>query len=244
MRVDVIFLPQELETRSLDQAVAVIIDVLRASSTIATALANGCEELIPTQTVEEAVEMARSYGRGDFLLGGERKGNKIEGFDLGNSPAEYVPDRVKGKKIIFTTTNGTAVIKAAKGASAILIGSFLNLEAITQYALGLGRDIVFVCAGDGRRFALEDAVCAGMMCDYVCRVGDNVVESDSCIAARKIYDGFNGRISDALAMSEHGRYLEHIGLGADLGLCGQTNVLDVIPCMSEGHIVRRAPQTP
>ncbi|HHY47817.1 MAG TPA: 2-phosphosulfolactate phosphatase [Firmicutes bacterium] len=237
MRVDVTVVPQELEQRDLGDLCVVVLDVLRASSTIVTAMANGCEEIIPTATVEEAVEIAHSYGKGEFLLGGERKGNKIEGFDLGNSPSEYTPERVKGKKVIFTTTNGTRLLKATKGASTVVIGSFLNLEAATEYALNLGKDVILACAGDGRRLALEDLACAGMMADYLVSRGD-LSQSDGALAARLVYQAFRDDVGRALGTSEHGKFLINAGYAGDLELCSMLNVHTVVPCFSQGHIVR------
>lgn len=238
MRVDVAFLPQEIEGRDIGATSIVIIDVLRASTTIATAIFNGCEEVIPTSSVEEAVGIARGYEKGDFLLCGERKGKKIDGFDLGNSPSEYIPDVVGGKKLILTTTNGTAAIRSVRGAGSVFIGSFVNLDATVEKLESLGQDIIFVCAGENKRFALEDAVCAGMMVERI-RAG-GAEESDACLAARSIYRAYSNKIVDAFYASEHGRYLVSIGFEADLLACAQVGIIPVAACLYEGHVIREA----
>jgi len=239
VRIDVALVPQEIEARNLNGITAIVIDVLRASTTIACAISNGCDEVIPTTSVEEAVEISRAYARGDYLLCGERKGEKIEGFDLGNSPLEYTADRVAGKKIIITTTNGTGAIRAAKGADDVIVGSFWNISAACDRAVALGRDILIVCAGEGRRFALEDAVCAGMMCERIASMVA-VDESDGCVAARRLYASFRDGLEAAVASSEHARYLARIGFGDDVAAAVQADRVGVVPVLREGHIVRRA----
>jgi len=237
MRVDVAFLPQEIEGRDLGRVVAIVIDVLRASTTIATAIASGCEEIIPTASIEEAVEIAKGYGRSDSLLGGERKGTKVEGFDLGNSPLEYTPDKLKGKKLIFTTTNGTGAIKAVKNAGVVLVGSFINLSSAAEKARAGEMDILILCAGEGKKFALEDAICAGMMADRILSQGP-AEESDSCVAARKIYEAFEGDLASALASSAHGRYLMSIGFREDIEVAARVDQVSVVPYLCEGQTIR------
>ncbi|MGE5587619.1 MAG: 2-phosphosulfolactate phosphatase [Clostridia bacterium] len=239
VHIDVALVPQEIEARSLSGITAVVIDVLRASTTIACAISNGCDEVIPTISVEEAVEISRAYARGDYLLCGERRGEKIEGFDLGNSPLEYTEDRVARKKIIMTTTNGTCAIRAARAADEVIVGSCWNLSAACDRAVSTGKDILIACAGEGKRFTLEDAVCAGMMCERIASLIE-VDESDGCIAARRLYAAFRDNIEAAIAGSEHARYLARIGFGNDVAVAAQVDKVSVVPVLHGGHIVRRA----
>lgn len=240
-RVDVALVPQEVEARSLDGITAIVIDVLRAGTTITCAVASGCDEVIPTTSVEEAVEISKAYARGDCLLCGERKGEKIDGFDLGNSPMEYTEERVKGKKIIITTSNGTGAIRAVRTASNVIVGALWNLSAACERAASFGEDILIVCAGEGRRFTLEDAVCAGMMAERLAAMGD-VAQSDGCLAVRRLYEGFRSNIEAALSSSEHGRHLVQIGFGADIPVAAQVDRVDVVPVLEGGHIVRKYQQ--
>lgn len=239
VRIDVALVPQEIEARSLSGITAIVIDVLRASTTIACAISNGCDEVIPTTSVEEAVEISRAYARGDYLLCGERKGEKIEGFDLGNSPLEYTEDQVRGKKMIMTTSNGTGAIRAVKAAADVIVGSCWNLSAACERAVSLGRDILVVCAGEARKFALEDAVCAGMLCERIASMVE-ADESDGCLAVRRLYAGFRDGIEAALAGSEHGRHLARIGFAADIAAAAQVDRVDVVPVLHGGHIVRKS----
>ena len=235
MRVDVTVIPQELEQRDLGDACVVVLDILRASSTIVTAMANGCEEVIPTATVEEAVEIAHGYGKGEFILGGERRGNKIEGFDLGNSPLEYTRENVAGKKIIFTTTNGTRLLKIAKNAQCVLVGSFLNLSSVCEYLLSLNKDVILACAGDERKLALDDLACSGMMVDYLA-ARKEVELTDGAIVARTIYSAYRDHIEKALSSAEHGRFLIDAGYHKDVKFASSLDLYEVVPIFSQGHI--------
>lgn len=237
-RVDVALVPQEVEETSLNGITAIVIDVLRAGTTIACALANGCDEVIPTTSVEEAMEISRAYAKGDYLLCGERRGERIDGFDLGNSPSEYTEERVRGRKIIITTSNGTAAIKAVKAADNVMVGSLWNLSAVCERALSLGKDVLIVCAGEGGRFTLEDAVCAGMMADAIASVA-HPEESDGCAAVRRLSRDLCGDVATALSLSDHGRYLARIGFGRDIPVCAQVDKTSIVPMLEAGHVVRR-----
>lgn len=143
---------------------AVMFDILRASSTVSTALANGCKEIIPVVEVEDAFKLAETFPENSFLLGGERGAVKVAGFHLGNSPLEYCTDMVKDKTVILTTTNGTkAIRRAAEGSSQVLIGSILNASAVARELMARGQDVALVCAGTRGQFSLEDTLAAGLV---------------------------------------------------------------------------------
>jgi 2-phosphosulfolactate phosphatase len=198
VRVDVALVPQEIEGKSFEHITAIVIDVLRASTCIANAIANGCDGVIPTVSVEEAMDISRAYSRDDYLLCGERKNEKIDGFDLGNSPLEFTEDRVKGKKLIMTTTNGTRAIRTAKTAPSVIIGGLWNISACCELAVTLGRDILIICAGQNGRYAMEDAICAGIICPgnedclSICnllqRVGSRLKAFDACRILRRTHN--------------------------------------------------------
>ncbi len=162
MTVDVFFSPDVVDEASVEGKTAVVIDVIRATSTLVEALANGARAIFPTISTEEAVKLASSLGREDTLLCGERKGLKVEGFDLGNSPAEFTAEVVQGKQLVMTTTNGTRAFFAAEGADRVLAASFMNLSAVAG-ALDKVAGLVIVCSGRENRFSLDDALCAGVL---------------------------------------------------------------------------------
>ena len=161
MRVDVVLTPAAAIPTALAGCTALVIDVLRASTTMVTALANGCQALVPVAEVDEARRRVATMP--GALLAGERGGDPPEGFDLGNSPLEFTRERVGGRTIVFTTSNGTRALLAARPATAVGVAGFTNLSAASEWALGQGRSIVLVCAGELGARSTEDEVCAGLL---------------------------------------------------------------------------------
>ncbi|HWQ40918.1 MAG TPA: 2-phosphosulfolactate phosphatase [Desulfosporosinus sp.] len=222
----------------LEDKLVIVIDVLRATSTMVTALANGCQAIIPALTSEEAIE--RRLTVPGSLLGGERQGLKIEGFDLGNSPFDYVPEKVGGKRVIMTTTNGTRAIRDAVAAPMIWMASFLNMQSIVTAVLRQFEDnskyqgIVVFCAGTEERFDLPDTLCAGMLIDAL---GPNVAINDLGEAARMLYHSAENQLMDKIRESVHGKKLISLGFEQDLIYCSTPNILPIIPVFEEGEIV-------
>ncbi|NLY88537.1 MAG: 2-phosphosulfolactate phosphatase [Firmicutes bacterium] len=241
MRIDLAFAVGERDPSEFDGKTVVVIDVLRASSTILTALANGCPEVIPVAEPGDAFALAEKYGRDQFLIGGERKGLKIPGFDLGNSPEEYSKEVVAGKKLIFTTTNGAKAFLEAANAAEILVGAFLNVSRVSSYLKKTDREIFLFCAGKEGRMGLEDLLCAGMIIDNLAfAVKDESVEltdpaRTGMFAYRQIAG--MGQMVVALTQTDHGRYLSSLGLSGDLRYCGQVDLLSVLARLEEGRIV-------
>jgi len=236
-KLETLFIPEEIKNTELAGKLVVIIDVLRASSTIVTALANGCRGFIPILSPDKAKKKAQEFQNERVLLGGEREGIKIEGFDLGNSPREYKRELAKGKTIIFSTTNGVKTLEMVKGAHRIIIGSFLNLQAVCDYCTNYKGDISIICAGRKGKFSLEDTACAGMMINSLKDVfpGDHQ-EIDANLTAQLLYVKFGNNILEILRKSQHGRYLESIGLGEDLKFCSQLDLFHIVPIFRDGII--------
>jgi len=235
--LETLFIPEEIKNIELTGKLVVIIDVLRASSTIVTALANGCYGFIPILSPDKAREKAEQFEKERVLLGGEREGIKIEGFDLGNSPREYKIEAVKDKTIIFSTTNGVKTLEMVKGAHRIIIGSFLNLHAVCDYCANYKGDILLICAGKEGRFSLEDTACAGMFIDSLKdALSDTCQGSDANLTARLLYEKFGNNILEILRKSQHGQYLESIGLDEDLKFCSQLDFFRIVPIFKDGII--------
>lgn len=166
MNIDVLFKPGDINEGALKGKAAVVFDVLRATSTIVTALANGCRTVIPVEEIAEAIEIARALKEPaeNILLGGERGGERVPGFPHGNSPLEYTQEVVTGKVLVLTTTNGTrAIRRAARDASVLFTGSLLNARAVAHELWRLQVDAALVCAGTNGHFSLEDALAAGVV---------------------------------------------------------------------------------
>lgn len=236
MRIENLFTPSEIDESAVKGKTVVLIDVLRACTTVAYAMAGGCERIIPVATLEAATNLAASLDKKVTLLGGEREGKRIDGFDLGNSPLEYTSDVVKGKTIILATTNGTKAIAMSQGAKEILIASFVNMSSVIDYMCDLkGGSLTITCAGESNRFALEDAVCAGMLIDRLSN-NEEVELSDGAHAARLLYRDSKDSIAALLKTCEHGRYLESLGFGKDLDVCGKVDSLKILPIAIDGRI--------
>ena len=164
MRIETFLSSAEAEDGQFANTTVVVIDVIRATSTIVAALAAGARAVYPTLSSEEAIRLANSLGRHNTLLCGERRGLMIEGFDLGNSPAEFTPDRVSDISLVMTTTNGTRAFLAAEAADRVIVAALMNLSAVAA-AVSESEQVAFICAGKEGRFSLDDAVCAGLIPD-------------------------------------------------------------------------------
>lgn len=237
VRVDLALSRRELGRRSEAGRAAVVIDVVRASTTIAIALHHGCAGIVPARTLREARAIALRLGDG-ALLAGERAAAKIVGADLGNSPAEYGRERVEGKTVVLTTTNGTRAFRAIEGARDVIACAFLNVSAAARWLRRSSLDVLIVCAGRNGQFCLEDAVGGGMLIDRLLRLSDRSLQlSDAARAAHLVYSANRGDLLEVLRGCEWGRDITRKGFGPDLEVCAQVDLTDVVPVMREGRLV-------
>jgi len=224
----------------------VIVDVLRATSTILVALVNGAKEIIPAETVTTAAKIAKGKGK-SALLCGERAGKIIEGFDLGNSPFEYTKEIVKDKSLIFSTTNGTVSMHKARYASNCVLASFLNISIVAEYLNILNEDFTIICSGKLNNFCLEDFVFAGALISKLFKLDKNKSRyeiSDTEIAAKTLSKSLacvssslnKEKIVDMLNISEHGSYLKSLGFGDDLESCAEIDSYPYLPILNKGLI--------
>ena len=241
MRIDLCVTPGQTDELALRDRTVVVIDVLRASTTIVTALAGGAREIIPVATVESAVKISGNLFGDVILLGGERNGKMIEGFNLGNSPAEYTADRVKNKAIIFSSTNGSQALVRARYARALFVCAFVNAGTVAE-ALCRGKgDFTIVCAGNNGMLSMEDSVCAGMLIARVSAALDTPPElADGALAARTLFRAFGRGILKMMRTTDHGRHLQEIGFGEDLKICAGVDTLPVLPQL-DGNVIRVKP---
>lgn len=227
-------LPELCSAASLRGGIAVVIDLLRASTTITHALASGADRLIAFAKPAGAVAARPQLPHGSTVLGGERGGVRIDGFDLGNSPAEYTPQRVAGKTVLFTTTNGTRAALHAAAADQILFGCLANLSALVRH-IGVGdRPIHILCAGTDGLVSQEDCLCAGAIIDGLCAAGRPLDSDDQALMMRTLWRSVAGspdRILDVLLASSGGRNLVPLGFKADVELCARCDTTSVIPRM-------------
>lgn len=239
MILDVCFTP--VPPARPDRTVCLVIDVLRATSSLATMFARGIEGVLVAETVEEARRLAEADP--GVLLCGEERCLPPEGFDYGNSPGEFDGLGLRSKRAIMATTNGTRALAMAAGCRAVYAASMLNVSAAARAAIEAAAperlDIVALCAGTGGRFALEDAFCAGAVVDVIERAASDIELADGAKAALRLYRSYDGSTLDALGDASHARLLESIGLGEDVTFCAQRDAFDVTPrLVCEGGVLR------
>jgi 2-phosphosulfolactate phosphatase len=231
--------PTEIASR-----VVVIVDVLRASTTIAVALANGARTVIPLESSDAVVTRAKAFERTDVRMAGERKMLPIPGFDLGNSPREFTREAVEGKTVLMTTTNGTHAISASQSARDVIIGSYVNFSAVLtmlRTALRGDTDVAIVCAGREHQFALEDAGCAGRYVHHVTKRMSNVDTNDAAQACVLLDRKFADSVLRLFEASEHGRALRAAGFGDDLTACAEIDSYPIIPVYQDRQITKLGP---
>lgn len=247
-KLEVILSPVEFATlaqRDLSQAVCVVFDVLRATTSMVTGLSNGAECIIPVGDIPEALALKQQ--RPEVLLAGEREGLRIRAsltgsidFDLGNSPREFSPDRVRGKTIVMTTTNGTRALRACASASTVLVGSFLNLRATTVWLTNNHpQEVILVCSGTYEEPAMEDVLAAGAMCERLWPFYAAGHVSDAAEIARRVYPLFQPNLLEAMKHSRNGRrLLAHPELRDDVWLCVQRETSRIVAQLQPDGSVR------
>ncbi|MFM7663966.1 MAG: 2-phosphosulfolactate phosphatase [Bacteroidota bacterium] len=233
-RVEVCFTPGEYAYFKDEFETVVVIDVLRATSAICTAFQYGVAAIIPVPTIEEAL----AYKNQGYLAGAERKGQIVEGFDFGNSPFSYMKEEFIGQEIVLTTTNGTKSLDVAKDAPNVVVGSFLNLEALCSWLEKQEGNVLCLCSGWQDKFNLEDTICAGAICDHLISTGDYISIEDSSIAAKYLFLSAKDNYLGYLKSSSHRRRLKNLNLNEDIKFCLTPNQTDVIPTLKHGKLVK------
>ena len=241
MRIDVRFDPFELDELELRGKNIIVIDVLRSSTTIAVALNNGAREIIPVESIENAVKISGSLFGDVTLRGGERNGKTIQGFNLGNSPLEYTEATVKGKSIIFCTTNGSVAMYKSRFAQNLAVGSFVNIARVLEFIREVHQDFLLICAGRANafsNFSLEDSVCAGMMVQTLVADKSLGIElTDSALAAQVLFKSFGKSLLKMMKTAEHGKYLIELGFLEDIKIAAAVDSYPILPVLS-GNVIK------
>ena len=227
MNIEIIPFVAAVDSAQIKGKTVIVIDVLRATSVMITALANGANEIIPVATVEEAREIYQKEPTGNTLLCGERDAQKIEGFHLGNSPLEYTNQIVENKSLILTTTNGTKALNACHTAEEVLIGAFLNLKPLVQKVKN--RDsLIIVCSGTQGRFSLDDGLCAALILHELSNSRD-ITTDDLGFTLMKMWKQDNNDLNKTLQNCSHVNFLISKGYQGDIEYCLQLNTSYVVP---------------
>ncbi|MFN8342131.1 MAG: 2-phosphosulfolactate phosphatase [Cyclobacteriaceae bacterium] len=229
--IDVCMSPDLLHLYALQGTTVVVVDVLRATSCMVTALAHGADHIIPYADLEQC----RQRKADGYLTSGERNGQHVEGFDKGNSPFEYMGEEMKGCRIAFTTTNGTQALHRSSGASEIVVGSFLNLKSVVDYLRTGTNPVLIVCAGWKGKVNLEDTLFAGAVTELAAEFLKPAC--DAPLMAQHLYRLSRNNPVDFLKASSHVQRLARLQITKDIAFCVTESIYDVLPIMKDGQLV-------
>lgn len=230
--LEVCLSPALLHLFDVKNSIVVIIDVLRATSTICTALYNGATKVIPVATVEECVNIGRAVGG---ITAGERDGKVAEGLVHGNSPFEYPRSFIENKTLVLTTTNGTKLLHMAKDAVQIITGSFPNISAVCDYLVAQNQPVLLGCAAWKDRINLEDTLFAGAVVSRIRQHFD--VNCDSAVAAETLYQSAKGDVHTFMKQASHYQRLANYGLEKDIEYCLTPDVANILPLFKNGELI-------
>ncbi len=229
--IEVCFTPAMLEYFDISESVVVVVDIFRATSSICYGIENGAAEILPVSTLEDCI----AFQNKGYLLAAERNGEVVKGFNFGNSPFAYTEEKVKGKRIVLTTTNGTHAIDRARKSYKTVIGSFLNISALSTYLITQDRNILILCAGWKNKFNLEDTLFAGALIEKISR--DSFVSDDAGIAALTLFQNARNDLRGFLKQSSHSVRLEELNIEEDILFCLKMDICTSVPVLQGNKIV-------
>ncbi|MDQ8004685.1 MAG: 2-phosphosulfolactate phosphatase [Pedobacter sp.] len=230
-KIEVCLTPALLDLYAIESSIVVVIDILRATSSITYGIENGAEAIIPVMNVEDCL----NYADKGYLLAAERNGEVVEGYDFGNSPFSYTAEKVAGKTIVLTTTNGTkAMHLAQERAHQVIVGSFLNLTSVSDYLKQQNKDVLLLCAGWKDNFNLEDTLFAGAVVEQL--QNDFTIGDDASVAALDMYQLAKGDLREYLKKSSHSHRLIKLNIEEDVQFCLKLDICTTIPVL-EGELL-------
>ncbi len=245
MQLEVFFTPAEVKPSDTTGRLVAVIDVLRASTSVAVALANGAKTVIPLEGADEVMSRAKQFERSEVRMAGEQKMVPIAGFDLGNSPLEFTAAAVEGKTVLLTTTNGTRALLGVQGARDIVVASYVNFSAVLtmmKVAARTNTDIAIICAGHEGIFSIEDASCAGRYVRAIPRRAEAVVMNDAASASVVIDRKYGDNLAKIFQDSSHGQALEAAGFAGDLVAAAALDSHSVVPIYQDRQITKLGPE--
>jgi 2-phosphosulfolactate phosphatase len=232
MDIDIIFSAGEVNTRQIEGRTVVVIDVLRATSVMVTALYNGAHRVLPVLTPEEGFALKKTNDPAEIILGGERNADHIPGFDFGNSPLDYTHSNVAKKTVVMTTTNGTRAIHSALTANELYVAAFLNAQAMATH-LSKHEKITLFCSGSNEAFTIEDALCAGYITHLLLKNNPSTSCSDAALALNQLHLSTQQNLLALASRGRHYKILKAKGHLADLEYCFEKDILPVV-CQWKG----------
>jgi len=231
-QIETVYSPSLVEHYTLTGKTVVVVDILRATTSMCVAFAHGVEHIIPLVSIYETF----LYKPQNYITAGERNGQKVEGFEKGNSPFDFMGTDIKGKPLAITTTNGTQAIHASLEATNIYIGAFVNLEAVVKKLVAEQNDTIILCAGWKNKFNLEDTLFAGALAGLLNEHGFEM-NDDASIAAEALYHSAKGNLNSFIKKSAHAQRFERMGIDKDIDFCMQLDIYDFVPTYVDGKIV-------
>ncbi|WP_207536484.1 2-phosphosulfolactate phosphatase [Desertivirga arenae] len=232
-KIEVVLTPALLPLYDVENSIVVVIDIFRATSSMCYGIENGAEAIIPVSQVEECI----AYSEKGYLIAAERNGEVVEGFDFGNSPFSYTAEKVAGKTVVLTTTNGTHAIHLSRQAKKIAIGSFLNLSSLSNWLREQNENVLLVCAGWKNKVNLEDTVFAGAVVDKL-RNDEHYKIDDSAIAAADLWSLAKDNLGAYLAKTSHSERLKKLGIEEDIAFCLNIDITSAIPVLDGEKLVK------
>lgn len=245
MRLDVFFTPAEVKPADTSGRLVAVIDVLRASTTVAVALANGARSVVPLPSPDEVIVRSREFAKSAVRTAGEQKMHPIPGFDFGNSPGLFTAEAVGGKTILLTTSNGTRALLGVQGARDIVIASYVNFTAVlslVKVAARANTDVTIICAAQDGVFSLEDAACAGRFVRAFPKRADAVILNDAASASMLVDKKYGDNIAKIFQDSSHGQALQAAGFGDDLTTAAAVDSYSVVPIYQDRQITKLGPE--
>lgn len=240
MQIELYLTPFPLHRADLEGKAVVVIDVLRASTSICASLNSGARGVIPASGPGEAAELWSKLGPENAILAGERGGIKIDNFQLGNSPGEFTEDTVGDKLVILTTTNGSAVFGRTAKARLVYCAAIVNATTVANSLANETGTIVIICSGQEGGFSIEDTLCGGMLIDRLADLtGTTPAMNDAASLARLLFRENQDKLPQTIAQGEHARYLASIGFARDVELSSQVDALPVLPVLNDGRLVKQ-----
>ena len=231
--IDVCLTPELLHLHSIENSIVVVTDIFRATSCMVTGMAHGVGSITPVATIEECLALQQQ----GYVAAAERNAQKVEGFDLDNSPFSYMDESLVGASIAMTTTNGTLSITKAKSAVKVLVGAFLNLSAVSNYLKSQQYDVLVLCAGWKGKVNLEDTLFAGALVEAL--HDEYIIGEDAALLAMRTYQQAKDNMIGYLATSSHVRRLQRLGIHKDIQYCLQRDLYDVVPVLRGSALVNR-----
>ncbi len=235
--LDVCFSPELIHLYELKGRVVVVVDILRATSSMVTGLAHGLERIVPVSNLDDC----KLYAQQGYLTAAERDGKMALDFDFGNSPFSYMAELVKGRTLAMTTTNGTRAIRLSAEADKVVVGAFLNLSSVAAYLQEQQKDVLVVCAGWKGKFNLEDTLFAGALAHKLQDTFES--ENDATLAAWNLYETAKNDLAGFLSKASHVKRLQNLDIFKDITFCLQHDIYDIVPVMERDFLIPYIPET-